>query len=336
MLRHELTHIKRGHIVCKAVLLSACAVHWYNPAVWLLARRCEKDLEFACDEAVLHGTKLGAPVRAAYGEALLAALKAGAGRPAPFTTCFAPGKKMMLRRFSAIFSKTGKRAGRAALACILCLAALAGSFGHAEQPPVSVKSAESPKDAARAGRVHGKNVKEHWLVYGASVYRGGRRMRDGYNSADGSEVYAPAPRWEGKRNILYGGSYWPREDAWFTAACDADEEHPGRVTLYTSRDGGAQWTAQPLDLVGEGQNTPIENIYCMEVVRDDLFYLITGVYAGTGESQTAKLWLWRCEGAPDKPWSGGGAGVARSSAGEYPRQAGAFCERFCGIYHRRV
>ena len=63
MLRHELTHIKRGHIVCKAVLLSACAVHWYNPAVWLLARRCEKDLEFACDEAVLHGTKLGAPVR---------------------------------------------------------------------------------------------------------------------------------------------------------------------------------------------------------------------------------------------------------------------------------
>ena len=44
MFRHELTHIKRGHIVCKAVLLSACAVHWYNPAVWLLARRCEKDL----------------------------------------------------------------------------------------------------------------------------------------------------------------------------------------------------------------------------------------------------------------------------------------------------
>ncbi len=47
-----------------------------------------------------------------------------------------------------------------------------------------------------------------------------------YNSADGSEVYAPAPRWEGKRNILYGGSYWPREDAWFTAACDADESTP--------------------------------------------------------------------------------------------------------------
>ena len=83
MLRHELTHIKRGHIVCKAVLLSACAVHWYNPAVWLLARRCEKDLEFACDEAVLHGTKLGAPVRAAYGEALLAALKGRHPRRSP-------------------------------------------------------------------------------------------------------------------------------------------------------------------------------------------------------------------------------------------------------------
>ncbi len=60
-------------------------------------------------------------------------------------------------------------------------------------------------------------------------------MRDGLHSADGREVYAPAPRGR-KRNILYGGSYWPREDAWFTAACDADEEHPGRVTLYTSRE----------------------------------------------------------------------------------------------------
>ncbi len=109
------------------------------------------------------------------------------------------------------------------------------------------------------------------------------------------------------------------------------------MTLYTSRDGGAQWTAQPLDLVGEGQNTPIENIYCMEVVRDDLFYLITGVYAGTGESQTAKLWLWRCEGAPDKPLErGGGAGVAHPAFRGHAREPGAFCERFCGIYHRRV
>ena len=144
MLRHELTHIKRGHIVCKAVLLSACAVHWYNPAVWLLARRCEKDLEFACDEAVLHGTKLGAPVRAAYGEALLAALKAGAGRPAPFTTCFAPGKKMMLRRFSAIFSKTGKRAGRAALAWLPWQAALWHVVPNSRRCPLNPRKA-SPR-----------------------------------------------------------------------------------------------------------------------------------------------------------------------------------------------
>ena len=90
----------------------------------------------------------------------------------------------MLRRFSAIFSKTGKRAGRAALACILCLAALAGSFVacSAEQPSVSVKSAESePKAAAlpaQAGSM--ENVKEHWLVLRRIGLSGaGRRMRDG-------------------------------------------------------------------------------------------------------------------------------------------------------------
>ena len=284
MLRHELTHIKRGHIVCKAVLLSACAVHWYNPGGMAAGRAGAKsDLEFACDEAVLHGTKLGAPVRAAYGEALLAALKAGAGRPAPFTTCFAPGKKMMLRRFSAIFSKTGKRAGRAALACILCPAALAGSFVacSAGTAAGSVKSAESEPSAARAGRVHGKREGALAGLRRISLSGADGECVMAYNSADGSEVYAPAPRWEGKRNILYGGSYWPQEDAWFTAACDADEEHPRprdavHLPATAARSGRLnRWTWWV-----KGRTTHrLKNIYCMEVVRDDLFYLITGVYA---------------------------------------------------------
>lgn len=37
MLAHELTHIKRHDVAKKLLFTLACAVHWYNPAVWLLA-----------------------------------------------------------------------------------------------------------------------------------------------------------------------------------------------------------------------------------------------------------------------------------------------------------
>ena len=39
MLAHELTHIKRHDVAKKLLFTLACAVHWYNPAVWLLATR---------------------------------------------------------------------------------------------------------------------------------------------------------------------------------------------------------------------------------------------------------------------------------------------------------
>ena len=41
MLAHELTHIKRHDVVKKLLFTLACAVHWYNPVVWLLAARAD-------------------------------------------------------------------------------------------------------------------------------------------------------------------------------------------------------------------------------------------------------------------------------------------------------
>ena len=151
-----------------------------------------------------------------------------------------------------------------------------------------------------------ENVKEHWLVYGASVYPG----RDGecvmaYNSADGSEVYAPAPRWE-ENAISCTAITGPRKMHGLPQR-EVRMRAPSRVTLHLPRrrravDGS---TAGP---GGEGQNTPIENIYCMEVVRDDLFYLITGRICGTGESQTLSSGSGAARARPTSRWSGGGAG----------------------------
>lgn len=52
MLRHELTHDRRFDPVVSVLLAALCALHWFNPFVWLAARLMRADMETACDAAV--------------------------------------------------------------------------------------------------------------------------------------------------------------------------------------------------------------------------------------------------------------------------------------------
>lgn len=77
-LLHELTHYRRRDIWLKALMLWVCAVHWFNPLVWLMARAVERDTELACDEGAVG--RLTAGERAEYGRAILEAAAAGKER----------------------------------------------------------------------------------------------------------------------------------------------------------------------------------------------------------------------------------------------------------------
>ncbi len=50
---HELAHIQRNDYLAASLVRLACAIHWYNPLVWLAARESRKLQEQACDDAVL-------------------------------------------------------------------------------------------------------------------------------------------------------------------------------------------------------------------------------------------------------------------------------------------
>lgn len=50
-LAHEAMHARRRDLWRKALLLWVCALHWFNPLVWLLRRAAERDMEIACDAA---------------------------------------------------------------------------------------------------------------------------------------------------------------------------------------------------------------------------------------------------------------------------------------------
>jgi beta-lactamase regulating signal transducer with metallopeptidase domain len=53
-LLHELAHVRRLDYLTTQIASLACAVHWYNPLVWLAAVQAGKLQEQACDDVVLN------------------------------------------------------------------------------------------------------------------------------------------------------------------------------------------------------------------------------------------------------------------------------------------
>ncbi|MFL5483716.1 MAG: M56 family metallopeptidase [Gemmatimonadaceae bacterium] len=67
VLLHELAHVRRADIVARVAAMCVCAIHWFNPLVWLLGNLSTRDAELAADDLVL-----SAGVRpSTYADALL-------------------------------------------------------------------------------------------------------------------------------------------------------------------------------------------------------------------------------------------------------------------------
>ena len=119
ILRHELTHWRSRDLWWKVLLLAANAIHWFNPAVWLLRREAGREIERACDEQVMAGAD--AAERRIYGAVLLSAAQRGQ-KPA-LSTRFTGGKRAMKARLESILDGK-KRAGAAAAAVLLTACAV--------------------------------------------------------------------------------------------------------------------------------------------------------------------------------------------------------------------
>jgi len=127
-LAHEFAHIRRGDLWCKALLSAALSLHWYNPLVWLMARHLGRDLELACDEAVLR--RLGQDRRRDYALALLSWAEARNG----LSTLCRFNQPELKERIEAIM-KLKKTSWAVILAAALLVAVVSVVFATSAAPP---------------------------------------------------------------------------------------------------------------------------------------------------------------------------------------------------------
>lgn len=126
IIRHELTHYSRKDVWSKLLFAAAVSVHWFNPAVWLMRRRADIDMELAVDEGVVGSC--GTDIRKEYSEALFASVSSGRAAHGALSTRFGGSKKVLKKRFYNILKIFNKKNGAMILAAALILTVAAGAL----------------------------------------------------------------------------------------------------------------------------------------------------------------------------------------------------------------
>lgn len=94
--RHEIIHIGREDAWSKFFLVFCTAMCWFNPLMWIAARKSADDLELSCDETVLLDTD--DDTRRRYAELILDT----AGNERGFTTCLSASAAALRYRLKHI------------------------------------------------------------------------------------------------------------------------------------------------------------------------------------------------------------------------------------------
>ncbi len=157
VLLHEMAHVKRHDWTCHRLADLACAVYWFHPLVWLLARRLRAESEIACDDLVL-SSGIAAPDYARHLLDIARALPPTSRPPHPAAIAMAQTPHIQ-RRILMVLDTTQRRtsphrfltlAAVAGVAALVPLAMLRPATKAQAAPPLSTpqtaqgKTSEAP------------------------------------------------------------------------------------------------------------------------------------------------------------------------------------------------
>lgn len=156
VLTHEWVHIRRFDGLFKLLLTAALCVHWFNPLVWAMVALASRDMELACDEAVLR--LFGKDIKAGYALALIRMEERKAGMPV-MDNYFS--KNSIEERIQAIMKLNKK-----SLAALLAAVILMGGTGAVFATSAKAENQEAPlHPGAAAETTYSTENKDSLLSY---------------------------------------------------------------------------------------------------------------------------------------------------------------------------
>ena len=131
ILTHEMAHIRHFDILTKWLLAAALCLHWFNPLVWVMYFLANRDIEHACDDAVVQ--TFGIAMKSTYAMTLLD-LEEDKRLLSPMCCSFA--KKPIEKRIHMIMKTTKTTLWGIVLAVVLLMGA--GTVVAATSVPIRI------------------------------------------------------------------------------------------------------------------------------------------------------------------------------------------------------
>ena len=107
ILKHELVHYKRGDLFYKCAVLAATAIHWFNPAVYLMAKAINIQCELSCDAEIVQSAD--DDTRQQYSETIIGVARYHSKFKTILSTTLYGGRKGMKNRISSIMTTNKKK-----------------------------------------------------------------------------------------------------------------------------------------------------------------------------------------------------------------------------------